>query len=62
MPGFIMCASGPVFGVLGGDLEIAADVVADQFPDVLRIAHGEVVAQTELISTFFTPGSARALR
>ncbi len=35
----------PLFGVFGGDLEIAADVVADQFLDVLGVAHGEVVAQ-----------------
>jgi hypothetical protein len=62
MPGFIMCASGPFFGVLGRDLEIAADVVADQFPDVLRIAHREVVAQAGTDQHLLHPGSARALR
>lgn len=30
-------------GVFGGDLEVAADVMGDQFLDLFRRAHGEVV-------------------
>jgi hypothetical protein len=35
----------PGLGVLGRDLQVAADVVGDQFLHVFRRAHGEVVAQ-----------------
>ena len=45
MPGFIIFDSGPSLGVLGRDLEVAADVVLHQFLHVLRRLHREVVAQ-----------------
>ena len=45
MPGFIIFDSGPCFGVLGRDLQIAADVVRDQFLDIGRRLDREVVAQ-----------------
>jgi hypothetical protein len=62
MPGFIIFDSGPSSVCFRGDLEVAADVVRDQFLDVLGRTHREVVAQPEPISTFLMPGSARALR
>ena len=36
---------GPRLGVLGRNLEVAAHMVGDQFFDVLRRAHGQVVTQ-----------------
>jgi hypothetical protein len=44
MPGFIMCCERAVLGVFRGDLEVAADVMRDQFLDVFRRLHGQVVA------------------
>ena len=44
MPGFIILSSGPALGVLGRDLEIAADVMGDELLDVFRALHREVVA------------------
>jgi hypothetical protein len=45
MPGFIILVSGPDFGVLGRDLEVAAHMVLHQFLDVLGALDGQVVAQ-----------------
>jgi hypothetical protein len=44
MPGFIIFESA-LLGMLRRDLQVAADVVGNQFLDVLRRTHGKVVAQ-----------------
>ncbi len=43
----------PGLGVLGRDLEIAADVVGDQLADVSRIADRQIVAQAGRDQDFF---------
>ena len=62
MPGFHYLGKRAGFGVLGRDLEIAADVVRDQFLHVFRRFDGQVVAYPEAIRTFLTPGRPRARR
>ena len=60
MPGFIILESGPLLGVLGRDLEVAADVVRDQFLHVFRRVDRQVVTHPRGDQDFLDAGQARA--
>jgi hypothetical protein len=62
MPGFIILDSGPLLGVLGRDLQVAAHVVLHQLLHVLGRLHGQVVAQAGADQDLLDALAARAPR
>ena len=60
MPGFIIFDERALLGVLGRDLEVAADVVLHQLLHVLRRLHRQVVAQARADQDLLDALAARA--